>query len=558
MQITVILITISQPILSKLILQKLHNTHEEKLKKYLTPRYQTRFYNKDEWLNLSINDCTHQETAKNLINWFLKHSPNPRFINNEINYQNTTTLLLFLDELNEIPKIIETIRFRNMIQFIIVGQVKNETDLPKILRNMWKNTLLNYIVVYATRFKLKTVSFDPFQNNLIWGNKTPMLYDKLNNLHNFQLRVAMFNNPPLSPKIQDGEWSGNDQNTMKLVMRVMKASYRIHETTREQDYDGIYQSLITNRSDFSFICFFASNKYSQVEFSYPHIQDTIAALIPFLPNNTPSKYLQQTFDVYVLACFVSLIFIITAMIKLGQEKQHFSSIASFIVSFKFFLGQSASQLESLKVQLKILLIVWLYVCLIFGVAFQSNFGMMLTRFQPPLQIETIKDLKESGLKIKIRQRYFDETPKKFGLQDQMIIAQKPELIDLVMGRNTSYVIVNPLSVLLKLLASTKADQEPYYQVMDEYLIPGYRTYMFQRHSPYVNKIERTVMLLHGFGLLQFHFNQKQPLDRYWSEGKVPLSYEHFSSLFAVLFYGHLISSVIFILEYFNVKLLGPG
>lgn len=197
-----------------------------------------------------------------------------------------------------------------------------------------------------------------------------------------------------------------------------------------------------------------------------------------------------------------------------------------------------------KMKKKWLLLVWIYSSLVIGTIFQTSLTKSFIKPIYKKSIKTIRDLRNSQMKIYIHPFFASIIPENFELEKKFSYLSIMEQIQHVRERNTSGAfVVSRQFAQYYINQNKKMYGDPIYEIMEEVLIPGSLVNLLQKTSPFLTKINKCFLLL-----------REHALPRKSIYGSVTPSQEnilelsHFSVMFYMLFLGYLTGFAVFFLE----------
>jgi hypothetical protein len=432
--------------------------------------------------------------------------------------------------------------------FVICKPMNDTNFLRDVLENIWKHNILNFVVIFVQN-TLQVFSYDPFKKKMINVTSTPHHFpDKLKNLNGYQLRVSFFNDFPLTQK-NNGEWTGRDYTLLKTVTSMLNATFRLVEPPPTTNYMGAYKDMQSGKSDFCFIShFYGDDTGLEVEFSYPHEKNGISLLMPVMHRK---KTLFLVFQPFTWLLLVTGKIIISLTILLTDKSQQKSLSESVLYVFSCFLGYPYPRFHSKSFIIKFQIITFVVGSIILRTAFQCFLISCFIKSSPVHQINTITQLQNSDVKIYMSQLLAPFIPEDYDLHKRFVYVTREErMVMLHENLNTSgaygmiWTYANKYGEILN-----KGQRNILFYGMKEVLVPQYNSYMFKKHSPFLDKFsecllrERQYMLAKSsdFGI-RF---KKSSLEE---DEEVMLKLQHLQHIFFVLVFGLAASFLMFVVE----------
>lgn len=177
--------------------------------------------------------------------------------------------------------------------------------------------------------------------------------------------------------------------------------------------------------------------------------------------------------------------------------------------------------------------------MIIGFSFQCFFMTTLTHPKYFKEINTIEDLRDSGMVVYCWRKLMNHIrPEDYGLQKQIVFVDGRKILNMMSDLDLPFVAAQSRAIIL---AKTKN-----LHVVREALAVGYSVYFFQKNSPYLEEVRRSILLTEEFGLGESRKRGRHNLDNKTVDEVLNLY--HLQGVFLILLYGHLLSGVVFVLE----------
>ncbi|KAJ3663157.1 hypothetical protein Zmor_007463 [Zophobas morio] len=468
---------------------------------------------------------------------------------------------IFINNITGVDESIDQIRgytfwsSRSHNHFIICSSVDNTNFLPNLLQTIWENRIVNFVVVFVFDF-LQIFSFNPFKNEMLnlTRRRRNFFPNKVKNLYGHQLRVSLWADWPLTVH-ENGEWSGDDYEMLQLVMEMVNATLAIVEPPSILNYAGLIKDVQTNNSDFCFTTFFLRQKNetpSNIECSYPHEKNEFVVLIPYDSNHIKKTTVMSIFYPSVWATFTVLL-ILTALVSSFSQQSIRHFIKFFLYSFGVVIGSVFPFLQKRNLSLKVNVIVFIWNCIVFRTAFQSF--LISTSMTPSsyVHIKTIPELRDSQIQIRATRTMINLIPRDYNLQEQIVPIDLNKRQAQLKARETSAAFLINSFKAEKLIVYWKnlKSASPFY-MMQQALLPGSGTFIFQKHSPYLDTINECLQFQKQFGLSKEKTGHDKT--RKTEGGVVPLSLKHLQFIFSVLVWGLVVAFFVFLGEIIHEKI----
>ncbi|XP_045465420.1 uncharacterized protein LOC123674560 [Harmonia axyridis] len=403
----------------------------------------------------------------------------------------------------------------------------------------------------------KMFSYNPFKKKIRELFNDELFPHYLNNMEEFNLRVSMFEQWPRVSK-KSGQWRGEDVTLLQILGKLLNANITIVETPAKDGYEGAYESIMNNESDFCFVKFFQVDEFDDIEFSAPLELNSIELMVP---NPKPIPTYLTIFMVFSVGswAFIAVMFILVivcfkvfSMCLNTPKKWKLGDIIMMMILIA--LNWSVKNLEKVQKLLRIVLFPYIIISLIVSVAFQSH---LLTRLQFMFYYDEIRNLKDVALSgFPIYTFVHLPYPPPEIIKDQVIALSHLNYSRLTEGRK---LVVLGLPFLQRKSPPRKPgtpNRFKFYPI-DQVLARGYGVYMFRKHSPFVSKISRVMSSIKQYALTESKVVDKS--SRIVEDIKMEdfdkdyLTLFEMASVFCILIFGLALSILIFLAELYYVK-----
>jgi uncharacterized membrane protein len=171
-------------------------------------------------------------------------------------------------------------------------------------------------------------------------------------------------------------------------------------------------------------------------------------------------------------------------------------------------------------------------------------------------MSTVEEVKRSKIGVYIVKEAIPLIPEEFQLHDSYVVGTNEKLIEMLFSLDKSVAYVLTDVTVNKFIRWVKSYQQtvPFY-VIKEPLLLGYDVYIFQKHSPFVKKINQLVLREKEGILAKNHDAYRKIYPRNGTDDNrfVVLTMSHISSIFYMLVGGLATSCLIFIIELYSKK-----
>lgn len=534
----------------------------EQLKKYFT-YYMRRNYTSCSYIN------PHLALTEDVANWVMSYNQCPSMVATKRfdipEYISTQGNFIFLETHKDVGRTITQLqlypfwknRFEN--HFIICTAVNETSFISEFLELIWAHKILNFVLIFVHKH-LEIFSYNPFSDKKILNlTETPyedFFPDKVNNLNGHNLRVSIFDYPPTTEKFKN-EWYGKDFQHLKMVTSMINATFTLFELVGNDTYhfERAYRDVIHNRTDFCFVSHFQEiNRFKNVEYTYPHQNDALVLLLPITQDIKKKRNLLSIFTTTTWILIIILIITLSLSLRIANKKlkTQTSFWPELMHVWAAFLGSSLVNFRRKKPIVQCQLVLFIFICSVFRTAFHS---FLISSYISPSYVDkitNISDIKDTDLIIYTGRTFVKMVPKSTGLRERLVFITKKERYKKLyeFDPKAAYLMKAAYAeAIMNQMKNFKA-KVPYY-ILEEPLVPGFDNYIFQKHSPYVHKINECLTKETQYGLW-FNFVPSYAYDYYQSnstsEDNISLNLQHVQLVFCLLGVGLLISLLVFLLE----------
>ncbi|RZC33131.1 hypothetical protein BDFB_008672, partial [Asbolus verrucosus] len=296
-----------------------------------------------------------------------------------------------------------------------------------------------------------------------------------------------------------GQWIGADYTRLQLITSMMNATFKIIEPPEQTHYTGAYEDVMNDVTDFCFIShFYMTYLFQDAEYTNPHESN---AIVVVLPSNEASEWNSYTifsiFHPFIWILIVTVMIILSWITMIDQE----SFFETFLHYLICCLGNPFPDLNTKHLIVKLQVITFILSCIIFRTAFQCSLISFFVSPNSVEQIHTISALRNSETNIFTSISLAKMIPADYKLSDKVFIISPTERIKRLYSLDTSaaYVIIKTFANKFVETLQNRQKNPPFY-IMKEPLVPGANTYIFQRHSPYLEKVNECLLKQKQYGL----------------------------------------------------------
>lgn len=311
-------------------------------------------------------------------------------------------------------------------------------------------------------------------------------------------------------------------------------------------------------ADFSFMGYFRFVSLPEARYSYPHEMDNIAIMAPrgkMVPQYMNMALTFQT-TLWKTLILVNAIIIIFFALMHKFKKLEFEVFELVAALF----GVPITVLERKRWHVKVMMLSLIIGFGILSCAFQSALTSALVTPKYYKNIDTLEELKESGIPIYIPAPLKAQLPTDNILQDKIILDVRENIFKRIEMGQQNAAFALPLSYSKRIMDVEVRNGKTRLRFLKQHLIPGYGVHIFPRRSPYTRKVEEYIRLDSEYGLSYYRSDdhitsinvfQKRLKD----EGHTTvLTLNHLQTAFYLLFLGYLVGIFICAAEIIITKI----
>lgn len=451
-----------------------------------------------------------------------------------------------------------------------------ESKMVKIFNGIWNNNVLNAIIIYWNQ-TLSAVSYTPFpsiqlqfipKSDLL--NRKIIFSDKSRNLQGHPFRVTAFYDVS---RATFNRHKTNDLNALggvdgllgRLIIEKMNASLTMSEPKDAQQIGelfpnktatGCLAALMNGQFDFGLnMRFYRLDHFEgKVEATRTNGRDDICFLVP---RQGPASNLANIFGPFCSYTWIAIVVALPCYVLVYyslniQEKDKRSLEFHFFQFFGYMLQQPTVFLTQSKRQ-KILIVFWLMSTLLLSSMYQCKLSgpLIIPKDQP--EINSIKELSQSNLKILSFARYnrqiieFFSDPKYkgrykplFKLLKNCSISQFDEYIEKL---DRSYGFANKHHINMHLRRVNTLGSTVFYHPIEQCPVPYLGVYGIRYGSPYKDIIDFIIHQAQETGLIEKweRINQlndkKSQAKLHNGHGNVAFNLNHLQTAFYIYLIG---------------------
>lgn len=468
-------------------------------------------------------------------------------------------IYVFVDDISNLNNTLSDISMQKVFQiygnyyFVICEKVKSESWLHEASELVWKYSIINFVWIYYTN-KVQLVAYNPFNRTLLNFTETDETFpDKYVNMYGYELDVSICNDEPRN-FYKNGNFYGMDGNLMNIILQKLNASVNYHYT------DGHMSAVadVRNRkTDFFLVGVIALSYVTFVQFSNPVSMDNVMVLVPksnmgMFHNGSIIEFTDNV-SWSVLLFTIFLLTIITFIMKaLVWKFLHYKISNAFMDVLSMLCSLPLATFRNNRFSVKILFTFSYFSAILLQSLLQSTLvSSYVNKFQRG-ETQTLKELHESDLPVytlSIFANYLlEHNPIVTNIRNKTI----HEIVQSVNRgeKDGAYAVLQSYIFALSNRVYENRKHRNFwrnYQILDECLIPAFKSYIFPLRSPFISIFNKFIMLCNEFGLTQYSFKRdRKHFHDFGKSRKLKLFY--FKQMFSVLIYCWILSFVIFVSE----------
>lgn len=444
--------------------------------------------------------------------------------------------------------------------FIVCERTRNYDLVKNSLEIVWKYRLIDFALIYYMN-RLEMVEYNPFTKEILNmsdcnGNSCQTI-DKLNNLHGYKLKIFAVDDFP-SNRLINGRFYGRDGKLLRGLLQKINATYEFYSPKKPNltDYDLQMEALTKNLVDFSGLGgVMHFNKPWNISFTYPHEMDDIILIIPINESKHFNNFL-LVFDMYTWICLI-LSMVLTSFIMdickiyLRLPYNTFDSLFELV---RLSLTECTILFNKRSECIRLLLISWIILCVIFDAAVQSAIIKISIINKPQRFITSLNEIENVEMKIFISYRHSKLYPPEFPLSKQFSPMLRHDLYKSILNGVKTGAHALPRSYAIDILKFIdESNVKKTYYILNEGIIPSLYVYAFPIKSPYLNKVDNFITSDREFGFGKHYSPEEDEAVSRSFENKTklqPFNLNHMQFLFYVLFIGYIFSIITFVAEKF--------
>lgn len=498
-------------------------------------------------------------------------------------YSKTSGLFVFLDNYDQLTTTLDTLlKFRfwdNSLPtyFILAEKTNNTSFLNDTLNFIWSKNVLQFVIIFVYQ-KLEIFSYDPFKrsNNdriinftMYDDYRTHLFPNRVKNFYGAPFRILFFQHPPSIRRGRE-DWIGRDYIFSKNIAKQLNATLEIVSLIGNYEFFHGVDFLRNNSCDMIGISYFEMNLFSDLDKTYPHRHEELVLLVPAASKIPEYLYIFFIFSVLLwISLFASIFIVALLTIVLSRssiaKKNNLNKTTTLIEAWGGFLQKTIHKLENKTRSEKIILIFWLSACLIITTAFQCQLTTIFINPKYYSDMDTIKEVRESGLPLYTIRPYSDHVPKEYNLHSQIhFVELVNDIQEKIFNLQTTDGFILKKNDAIQYCEETKLQAgRNVFHIVKEPLVPGYACYVLQKHSPYLKEINKVILYQQQFALRitniemifqNLRHNSSQFLNNNNNNNMKTIQMHHLRGVFYIFTFGCCLSVLVFCLELFMANL----
>lgn len=438
----------------------------------------------------------------------------------------------------------------NALFFIVhwTSQSEKANGGENLLESIWHAfNFLNCFLITCDN-STQVTTYNPFFKKTVVFvekqiEKCEIFIDKLKDLNGYNLKIALFLDPPRTI-MHNGRFDGRNVRFMNLVLEVMNATAEIVIPKKKNGsyFSAANVAAAARTIDVSFMEHFTTRVVGKNQsFSYPLNMDDFIVVVR--KGSTIVNYFNvyEIFDFYTWMCLVSCLLLITGFRKISERRS--DVCICFMHVWSALTANSLDSMFRTSKMVKLVFTVWVMSCLVINIIFASLLASKIIKPKIRRNIDKIEELRALNPKILISHKFIDVIPKEYGISKNLVAANHLERQEALQNidDNTAVVVANTVLEVIRDRSNL--------HVLKEHLLPGFSMYRFQSKSPYKLKINKIIFKNVEYGLTKFNENYTVKHSQKHAKKKESLlGLVHLRDIFLILVIGHSFAVTAFILE----------
>ncbi|XP_046484308.1 uncharacterized protein [Neodiprion pinetum] len=401
-------------------------------------------------------------------------------------------------------------------EHLIFAVIKpNADELEMVFNECWTHRVLNVAVIVHNRGEAYT--YNPYLNHRLemrevvdWSG---MFYDKLRNMngHSIRSKYIPYSGSGLVKWVKEErvfKIFGTDFGHAKAVYKAMNATSSSINVTEAQFLS--YQNFTYRYERWADHHFGGSEMWlnympygtkfkERIERSYPVARGDIRILAPKSSIKMPS--LLAPYNKATWICVLTTLAVFSIYLHIFNKLRGIIDNALFR-TLGVFLGMDLMNGRQELVQRFTFAMLMLFSLLILNAYQGSLYSVLATSSYHP-EIDTLPQLHQRTKSLWALQNIAVHLPRKeLGLR--VFTFDTVAYVDyMATHRDEAYAFSNTMADYISRRKILSENGVPFYHIMKEYFIPGFRVYFLPYGSPYLEKIDRIVLACNEAGLSEY-------------------------------------------------------
>lgn len=484
----------------------------------------------------------------------------------------------FLDVQLHIQKLQDIYFWRARDRVLVIMEQKynksSADELKWASKIFWKNQILNVAFLYAEK-TFTCFTYNPFpQISIVHLKDCNLFYEKMTNLMGYRVNVSMFKNV-LDAIPNNNEYLGKDGILAKTVMNFMNASCTYISPSDSVDYGenhnrkritGAFADLVSGKTEIAFNSRYLKDEFQNyLEATYPHGRDDLTCLVPVVRDEDVKDFLSNfnlliwfTFLAFVVSCSLCL-FLITLF---TVRKVDLITALSTVVAIN--LGQQAKYYSHVT-SIRMTLLFCVFVAFFFNSAYQTKMTSLFTVPSKPKQMNTLKDLAKSDLKIYTLFRFKKMLHRNLNpdIRDRIVsklvsMQEEEQINEINEHKNYAVICKDHIATYSVIQKENFVGGQQFYRIMNEKPMPSIVCYTVRYGSPLLPRVNTIINRLTEAGIAEqwraLTLHSMSVKGNIYQEKKASkwhmLTFTNLVTIFRFVVGGWIVSCAVLILEIF--------
>ncbi|CAG9824660.1 unnamed protein product [Phaedon cochleariae] len=342
----------------------------------------------------------------------------------------------------------------------------------------------------------------------------------------------------------DNYWIGEDSATMRDITAHLKATPIFFEGERAEitqrihnkSVDIIGTSRFVYKSDIS-----SSFNSLSGDFIYSK-HDDIVAVVPKVKRLPVIRSLLDIWDSGTWILLLSLLVAFPLALKIlsySYKKSKGTYLEYVLICWQIIMQSPTPTKFTSQPLIRLVLLAWIIFSVIFNTIITVKICDVILNPIFGNNIESLEELKATGYNIYGTKYSVKEIPRQYGLENQLRVITLKMIDIMVENKTTNVAYIMRRTSAQHYLSSQRND--PFYNIVDETLVPGILVYLIPKNSPFQTSLEMSVLLRKEY------ISNRETWISYQKEPQV-ISLGNLSGIFLLDTVGNVFAFIIFLLE----------